>query len=71
MQLGLRQLGHAGTPARAPREFGVPVVYGGEYGPDLERVADQQGLGTEEIIGLHTAQTPTSSAASAPPPARP
>ena len=55
--LGLRQLGHAGTQARAPREFDVPVVYGGEYGPDLERVADQQGLATDDVIALHTASS--------------
>ena len=39
--LGMRQLDFIGAPARAPREFNVPVVYGGEYGPDLERVAEQ------------------------------
>jgi 5-oxoprolinase (ATP-hydrolysing) subunit B len=57
VQLGLRQLGHADTQVRAPREFDVPVVYGSEYGPDLERVADQQGLSADEIIRLHCADT--------------
>lgn len=52
--LGLRQLEFAGVPARAPREFLVPVVYGGEYGPDLERVAEQQQLSVDEVIQLHT-----------------
>ncbi|MFJ6345380.1 allophanate hydrolase subunit 1 [Pseudarthrobacter oxydans] len=54
--LGLRQLEFTGAPARAPREFIVPVAYGGEYGPDLERVAGQQQLSVEEIITLHTAK---------------
>ena len=55
--LGLRQLDFIGAPARAPREFNVPVVYGGDYGPDLERVADHEQLSVEEIIGLHTAKS--------------
>ena len=32
----------------------VPVFYGGEYGPDLEAVADGVGLAPEEVIRLHT-----------------
>ena len=52
--LGLRQLEFTGARTRAPREFSVPVIYGGEFGPDLERVAEQQQLPVEEIIRLHT-----------------
>lgn len=37
-----------------PRHFRVPVVYGGEFGPDLEQVALQQGMSPSEIIALHT-----------------
>lgn len=37
----------------APRSFVVPVLYGGEAGPDLEEVAALTGLGTEEVIRLH------------------
>jgi KipI family sensor histidine kinase inhibitor len=55
--LGLRQLEFTGVPARTPREFSVPVVYGGEYGPDLERVAEQQQLSVEKVIELHTAKS--------------
>jgi KipI family sensor histidine kinase inhibitor len=55
--LGLRQLEFTGAPAREPREFRVPVVYGGEYGPDLERVAEQQQLSVEDIIALHTTKS--------------
>lgn len=32
----------------------VPVVYGGEYGPDLEALSAAIGLSAEEIIDLHT-----------------
>lgn len=32
----------------------VPVVYGGEYGPDLQEVADYEGLTVEEVIKKHT-----------------
>jgi len=31
----------------------VPVCYGGHFGPDLERVAEQSGLNTEEVVQLH------------------
>jgi 5-oxoprolinase (ATP-hydrolysing) subunit B len=55
--LGLRQLDFTGMPARTPREFHVPVVYGGEYGPDLERVAAHEQLSVREVIGLHTAKS--------------
>jgi len=55
--LGMRQLDFAGAPARMPRRFDVPVVYGGEYGPDLQKVADHEGLPVSEIIALHTAKS--------------
>jgi KipI family sensor histidine kinase inhibitor len=41
-------------PGRAPLTFDVPVVYGGDYGPDLARVAGQQGLDTDRIVAIHT-----------------
>jgi len=40
---------------RSARVFTVPVVYGGHQGPDLQLVADQQGLRTDEVIAIHTA----------------
>ncbi len=55
--LGMRQLNYMGAPARTPRQFEVPVVYGGEYGPDLEKVADHEGLSVAEVIALHTAKS--------------
>ena len=46
----------ATTPLRPPRgrEFLVPVVYGGACGEDLETVADDLGVGTEDVVHLHT-----------------
>ncbi|WP_037370667.1 5-oxoprolinase subunit B family protein [Amycolatopsis orientalis] len=38
-----------------PRLFVVPVVYGGEYGPDLDLVASQLGITARQVIELHTA----------------
>jgi KipI family sensor histidine kinase inhibitor len=32
----------------------IPVVYGGEAGPDLDAVAAYHGLSVEDVIGLHT-----------------
>ena len=32
----------------------VPVVYGGEAGPDLDAVAAYHGLSVDDVIGLHT-----------------
>jgi KipI family sensor histidine kinase inhibitor len=55
--MGLRQLDFIGAPSRAPRMFEVPVAYGGEYGPDLERVAAHEQLSVQEVIALHTAKS--------------
>ena len=35
----------------------IPVCYGGEYGPDLEEVAQHCSLTPEEVIARHTAPT--------------
>ena len=59
VKLGLLELGHAAEGAQARREFDVPVVYGGEFGPDLELVAEHQGISTGEVIRLHTEKTYT------------
>jgi inhibitor of KinA len=32
----------------------IPVVYGGEYGPDLEELCREIGMTTDEFIALHT-----------------
>ena len=34
----------------------IPVVYGGEAGPDLDDVCDYTGLSVDELIALHTSR---------------
>lgn len=36
------------------RKMTVPVVYGGEYGPDLSHVARYHGLIEEQVVKLHS-----------------
>ena len=38
-------------------EIRVPVLYGGDHGPDLENVAKLHDMTPEEVIRLHTAPT--------------
>jgi inhibitor of KinA len=40
-----------------PKVLEVPVIYGGEYGPDMEWVASYHAMSVEELIQLHTATT--------------
>ena len=41
-------------PARRFRWHELPVVYGGEAGPDLEAVARELGLTVQEVIRIHS-----------------
>lgn len=41
------------TMEREQRLIEIPVVYGGEYGPDLEIVATYNSLTPEEVIDIH------------------
>ncbi|WP_047150712.1 5-oxoprolinase subunit PxpB [Aneurinibacillus tyrosinisolvens] len=41
-------------PEEEPRIVEIPVCYGGEFGPDLEFVADHNGLTPEEVISIHS-----------------
>lgn len=47
----------SGAHAIAPdaRCIDIPVHYGGEHGPDLQRVADHTGLSAAEVIARHAA----------------
>ncbi|UCG66373.1 MAG: allophanate hydrolase subunit 1, partial [Deltaproteobacteria bacterium] len=36
-----------------PKTLEIPVVYGGEYGPDLEWVARYHKISSEQVIQLH------------------
>lgn len=44
---------------RKPRQIEVPVQYGGEYGVDLQFVADYHRLEVEDVIRIHSGQTYT------------
>lgn len=46
----------AGEVAEA-NEHTIPVVYGGEFGPDLEDVAQRAGISAAEVIQLHSGIT--------------
>ncbi len=40
-----------------PRRIEIPVCYGAEYGPDLEKVAAARRLKPESVVELHSSQT--------------
>lgn len=46
----------AESPSVSPRIIEIPVLYGGEYGPDLQEVADYNSLTTDEVIAIHTSR---------------
>ncbi|GAB3402465.1 5-oxoprolinase subunit PxpB [Schumannella luteola] len=46
----------APVDAHPRRRFELPVVYGGEHGPDLAFVADFLGISEAEVVALHTAE---------------
>jgi 5-oxoprolinase (ATP-hydrolysing) subunit B len=43
------------SAARPGRTWAIPVVYGGEYGIDLEDVATHHGLTPDEVVRRHAA----------------
>lgn len=54
LQRRLAALDLGTVEATAPtRTWCLPVLYGGEAGPDLETVAAEVGLGAEEVVALH------------------
>ena len=53
--LFLRGLTETGAAPAAGRLVRVPVVYGGEYGPDLGAVAAHAGLSGQEVVSRHCA----------------
>jgi inhibitor of KinA len=46
-----------GVQIPEPKTVEIPVIYGGEYGPDLEWVATYLNLSPDEVIRLHTGTT--------------
>lgn len=55
LQEAILQVHQAEDPTLVPepKTLSVPAVYGGEYGPDLEWVADFHKISPEEVIRLH------------------
>jgi KipI family sensor histidine kinase inhibitor len=49
-----RTLRDTGSEAKG-RRLVVPVVYGGEYGPDLSYVAQNHGLSEDQTVQIHSA----------------
>ena len=43
--------------ASAGKTIVIPVCYGGEFGPDLEHVAQFHGITPDEVVRLHTDPT--------------
>lgn len=41
-------------PVTEGRLVEIPVLYGGEFGPDLQIVAETHGMSVEEVIEIHT-----------------
>lgn len=52
-QLALRLERLDERPASAGRHRSIPVVYGGEFGPDLDEVARLTSLSADEVVRLH------------------
>lgn len=50
-----QHLDQAGLPE--PRTIEIPIVYGGEQGPDLESVAQYHGITPREVIDYHIRPT--------------
>ena len=44
-------------PPGAPDTYEIPTIYGGTYGPDLDRVAQITGLSSGEVIDLYSSTT--------------
>lgn len=44
------------TEATRKRIFEIPVCYGGEYGPDIENIAEHAGLSADEVIKIHSSK---------------
>ncbi len=44
------------TQAPEPRTFDVPVVYGGDHGPDLASVAEALDLSPDQVVELHASE---------------
>ena len=50
----MKNMGNIEIPA--PTVIEIPVLYGGEMGPDIETVAAHNGKTVEEVIKIHTSE---------------
>lgn len=39
-----------------PNVVEIPTLYGGEYGPDIENVANHNGISVDEVIKIHSSK---------------
>ena len=44
------------TETTRKRIFEIPVCYGGEYGPDIDNIAEHAGLSVDEVIKIHSSK---------------
>ena len=49
--------GAAQDDGRIEKVIDIPVVYGGEHGPDLPDVASHAGLSEDEVVAIHSGST--------------
>ena len=52
-QVGKLASSNQPSTRRIARRVEIPVVYGGDSGPDLESLSDSHGLGAEAVVALH------------------
>jgi KipI family sensor histidine kinase inhibitor len=46
-----------GLDIPSPRTVEIPVLYGGEYGPDIEFVANAHNLTVDDVVRIHSGAT--------------
>ncbi len=51
--LGLMKRSHH-AKKRRPRVMEIPVCYGGDFGPDLDYVAEHAGMTPDEVVKVHS-----------------
>ncbi|MEQ6378193.1 5-oxoprolinase subunit PxpB [Bacillaceae bacterium S4-13-56] len=52
--IGILEKYSGSLKASQPRVISIPVVYGGEFGPDLGRVAEYNELSEQQVIQIHS-----------------
>jgi KipI family sensor histidine kinase inhibitor len=50
------ETGLNGIEIPSPRTVEIPVLYGGDFGPDIDFVAEYNGLSVAEVINIHSSQ---------------